>query len=208
MALVRLITNVAAGKTNPSTIYARIKNGSVYRHTGNCDPAKVPSVIADIKAAGKIRIGGTADGILWNLVQGGNNRKIGIPDDEKGMTDADRVLSTQNLYNLAMRKPLMGADPVAPRFRYLDAFKAKCNKLEAEGNLGALQDLYDRKDNKAHALRTQFEVFQKTMHDTESDWEELDRIQRVMEVVVAERDYASDVGAMLSAPYKGWEDDA
>jgi len=155
---------VAAGKTDPSTIYARITNKNVYRLNGNCDPAKVPSLIADIKAAGKIHLKN------WTKVE----------------KRAPRTAP------LSPSKPLMGSDPIAPRFRILDQFKAKCDAFAYKGNHDALEDLHDAKARKAAALNAQFEAFQKTLTDTESDWAELDRIQRVLDVVMAERDYASD----------------
>ena len=162
---------VAAGKTDPSTIYARITNKNVYRLNGNCDPAKVPSLIADIKAAGKIHLKN------WTKVE----------------KRAPRTAS------LSPSKPLMGPDPIAPRFRILDEFRAKCDKLEAEGNFGALQDLYDRKDNKAAAITSNLVAFDKQGVVNEEWFEERDRIQRVLDVVEAERDYASD------AAHSAWE---
>ena len=178
---------VAAGKTDPSTIYARITNKNVYRLNGNCDPAKVPSLIADIKAAGKIHLKN------WTKVE---KRAItpGIPDDEKGMTDADlraaSLSSPLDHYHLAMRKPLMGADPVAPRFRILDQFKAKCDALDNKGNHWALQDLYDAKARKASKYKAALAAFDKQGVVNEEWFEERDRIQRVLDVVEAERDYA------------------
>lgn len=250
MALVRLITNVATGKTDPSAIYARIKNGSVYKLLADVDPRAVPSVIAKIEAAGKIRIGGTVDGILWDTVPvtlQSANYTADYPVDSPAWAESAAVddqpasvitwaesaaiddgpapcLSIGDPANAfppsssdAWKHTITPTRPIgdpahpfansgwlagsseAPRFRYFAQFKAKCEELAAEGNLGALQDLYDAKERKAHALRTQFEVFQKTMHDTESDWVELDRIQRVMEVVEDERDYAS------AAAHSAWE---
>ena len=220
MALVRLITNVATGKTDPSAIYARIKNGSVYKLLAEVDPRAVPSVIAKIDAAGKIRIGATVDGILWDIVPAtlqSANYPVDYPVDSPAWAESAAAESAANDVARACLSWAESAaiddgpapclsigDPAhpfansgwlagqsqAPRFQYLDQFKAKCKALAYKGNHDALETLHAAKARKAHALRTQFEVFQKTMHDTESDWVELDRIQRVMEVVEAERDYA------------------
>lgn len=156
-------TQVAAGKNDPSYIYARITNKNVYRLNTQCNPAQVATLIAAIKEAGKIYLK------HWTKVE----------------KRAPRTAP------LSPERPLMGSDPIAPRFRILDEFRAKCDKLEAEGKLGALQDLYNRKDNKAQALEAAFDVFQKTMHDTEEDWQELDRLERLLYVVTTERDYAA-----------------
>jgi len=157
-------TQVAAGKIDPSCIYARIANKNIYRLNTQCNPLEVAILIATIKEAGKIHLQ------HWTKV------------DKRAPRTAP----------LSPSKPLMGSDPIAPRFRILDEFRAKCDKLEAEGKLGALQDLYNRKADKAQALEAAFDVFQKTMHDTEADWEELDRLERLLYVVTTERDYANE----------------
>lgn len=156
---------VAVGKNDPSYIYARITNKNVYRLNTQCNPAQVATLIAAIKEAGKIYLK------HWTKVE----------------KRAPRTAS------LSPERPLMGPDPVAPRFRILDQFKAKCDALANKGDHWALEALRTTKERKAAALNAQFEAFQKTMHDTESDWVELDRIQRVMEVVEDERDYASSL---------------
>ena len=155
--------SVAVGKTDSSTIYARIKNKNVYQLTAKVDPRAVPSIIAKIETAGRIHLK------HWTKVE-------------------KRAPRTAPL----SPRPLMGSDPIAPRFRIMNEFKLKCDKLQAEGKLCMLQDLYNLKHDKAQALEVVFETFQNTMHDTEHDWQELDRIQRLLDVVTAERDYANE----------------
>lgn len=162
---------VAVGKTDPSTIYARITNKNIYRLNAKCAPAQVPTLIAQIKGAGKIHLKN------WTKVE----------------KPAPRTTP------LSPKRPAMGPDPVAPRFRYLDAFKVKCNKLAADGEIMALSNLHDAKERKAQALGARLEAFQKTMLDTEYHWEELDRIQRVFDCVEQERHYAHALLEELTA---------
>lgn len=84
----------------------------------------------------------------------------------------------------------MGPDPVAPRFRYLDAFKAKCNAATLE----QLVKLLETKRAKAVRYQAALAAFDKT-GDASSDswWEDRDRIQRVLDCVEAERDYAQSL---------------
>ena len=156
---------VAAGKTDPSTIYARITNKNVYRLNGNCDPTKVPSLIADIKAAGKIHLKN------WTKVE----------------KRAPRTAP------LSPSKPLMGSDPIAPRFRILDQFKAKCDALANKGDHWALEALHTTKERKAAAITSNLVAFDKQGVVNEEWFEKRDRIQRVLDVVEAERDYASSL---------------
>ena len=153
---------VSAGKTDPSQIYIQITNKDIYRLNKKVDLPDVASLIASIQAANKVRLHN------WTKVE-------------------KRAPRT----TLLSPKPLMGSDPIAPRFRIMNEFKLKCDKLQAEGKLCMLQDLYNLKNDKAQALEVVFETFQNTMHDTEHDWQELDRIQRLLDVVTAERDYAN-----------------
>ena len=218
--------SVAVGKADPYSVYVKIKNKNVYKFNQRFSNADV--LVARIKERGQITISAKnwtkveaatitpdqpASVITWAesaAIDDGPAPCLSIGDPANAFppssSDAWKHTTTpalsawaESAVQIADRGWLVGGEPLAPRFQYFAQFKAKCNKLAAEGNLGALQDLYDAKERKAHALRTQFEVFQKTMHDTESDWEELDRIQRVMDVVEAERDYASD------AAHSAWE---
>lgn len=174
-------TQVAAGKNDPSYIYARITNKNVYRLNTQCNPAQVATLIAAIKEAGKIYLK------HWTKVEKRAPRTNTAWAENAAIADGPSPCLSGEL---SPKRPLMGSDPIAPRFRILDEFRAKCDKLEAEGKLGALQDLYNRKANKAQALEAAFDTFQKTMHDTELDWEELDRLERLLYVVTTERDYA------------------
>lgn len=152
---------VSAGKTDPSQIYIQITNKDIYRLNKKVDLPDVASLIASIQAANKVRLHN------WTKVE-------------------KRAPRTTPL----SPRPLMGSDPIAPRFRIMNEFNLKCDKLQAEGKLSALQSLYNRKQGKVEALEVGFETFQNTMHDTEHDWLELDRIQRLLDVVTAERNYA------------------
>jgi len=153
---------VAAGKNDPSYIYARITNKNVYRLNTQCNPAQVATLIAAIKEAGKIYLK------HWTKVE----------------KRAPRTAS------LSPERPLMGSDPIAPRFRILDAFKLKCNAATLE----QLVELLETKRAKAVRYQAALAAFDKT-GDASSDswWEDRDRIQRVLDCVEAERDYAQSL---------------
>jgi len=148
---------VSAGKTDPSQIYIQITNKDIYRLNKKIDLPDVASLIASIQAANKVRLHN------WTKVE-------------------KRAPQTASL----SPKPLMGADPVAPRHRILAEFKAKCDKADH----AQLTEWHGTKLRKASNLEAVFETFQNTMSDTENDWLELDRIQRLLDVVTTERDYA------------------
>ena len=197
--------SVAVGKADPYSVYVKIKNKNVYKFNQRFSNADV--LVARIKERGQITISAknwtkveattiTPAPSAWAesaAIDDGPAPCLSIGDPANAFppssSDAWKHTITSNGW-------LAGSEPLAPRFQYFAQFKAKCEELAYksyqlnESTCVALETLRAAKARKAHALRTQFEVFQKTMHDTESDWEELDRIQRVMEVVEAERDYA------------------
>ena len=172
---------VSAGKTDPSQIYIQITNKDIYRLNKKVTPlSDVASLIASIQAANKVRLHN------WTKVEKRAPRTSTAWAENAAIDDgSDSCLSGK-----LSPRPLMGSDPIAPRFRIMNEFNLKCDKLQAEGKLSALQSLYNRKHDKAQALEVGFETFQNTMHDTEHDWLELDRIQRLLDVVTAERNYA------------------
>ena len=188
--------SVAVGKADPYSVYVKIKNKNVYKFNQRFSNADV--LVARIKERGQI----TLSAKNWTKVEaatitpapsGRNDQPASVITwaESAAIDDGPAPCLSISDHAFANSGWLAGSSE-PPRFRYFEQFKATCKALAYKGNHDALETLHAAKERKAHALRTQFEVFQKTMHDTESDWEELDRIQRVMEVVEAERDYASD----------------
>lgn len=150
-------THVAVSKSDPSQIYARITNKNVYRLNRQLPHDQAARMVVKIVASGKLQLKN------WTKVE-------------------KRAPQTASL----SPKPLMGADPVAPRHRILAEFKAKCDKASHQ----QLTEWHGTKLRKASNLEAVFATFQNTMSDTENDWLELDRIQRLLDVVTTERDYA------------------